>query len=384
MSGPALAWLLALPGVVVAAFWAWAPLAWLRRARPAGVRRDGPVTLILPLAGNPPGLPALLGDLAAQSLRPARLIVAVEAGDAAARAAGLHAPLPFPVTVVEAPQAADCGQKCANQLAALARLDGTEAAVVLLDADIRPQPWWLSTLASPILDGSADMVTGYRWLLPRGGLATQAVAWLDRALALVPRSGMLPLCWGGSLALGPAALPQAARTLERVLSDDLALSAMARREGLRVLTRRILLVPSPFAGTAGAVLGFYLRQHRILHLYAPGTWRVAFAAGQAMLALWLALAVAAPLLLPLLPAAGALRWWAHGALGRRIGAPDPFGTRAAQLALALTPLPDLLNAAILWAALRTRRIAWRHVTYEVTAPDRVRVASRRPPGQPGA
>lgn len=372
---------LAALGAIVILFWLLATLAFLWRVRPASVYRRGRVVLILPLAGAPPGLAALLRALAGQSLPPARLIVAVEEGDESAMRAARSVPLPFPVELVTAAPAAHRGQKCSNLLAGLARLTPEETVVVLLDADIRPPSWWLSTLASPVLDGTADLVTGYRWLQPGPALVPQLVAWLDRSVVALPRVRWMPVAWGGSLALGPAALAggAAAAALERTLSDDLSLAEMAARRGLRVLTRRILLLPTPLEGSTRAMAGFMVRQHRILHLYRPALWWAGAAASQVMSLLWLWLAWAQPLGLPLLAACGALRWALHDRIARRLGQADPPRTRLTQLLLAASPLPDLSSAALHWASLFPRRITWRHVTYDVAGPESVRVLRRAAP-----
>ncbi|WP_426958192.1 glycosyltransferase family 2 protein [Muricoccus radiodurans] len=380
MALTAAAVVIALLGGFVALFWVWATLTFLRRLRPASVQREGRVVLILPLSGAPKGLPDLLRALSTQTLPPARLIVAVEEGDAVAEAAMSAVPLPFPVTLVTAPLAPHRAQKCSNLLAGLADAAG-ERVVVMLDADILPQPWWLSTLASPALEGSADMVSGYRWLRPGGSLAAHLVAWTDRAFAMLPRSDRMPIAWGGSLALGPAALAEgrAARALERTLSDDLSLASMAAEGGLRLLMRRILLLPTPAEGPPRAILAFMIRQFRIVHLYRPALWWAGATAGQLAVLLWAVAALWQPVLLPLLCAAGAGRWWLHDRIGRRVGVADPPDVRWTQLILALTPLPDLFLAALGWASLRPRRIVWRHVTYEVAAPDVVRVLHRASP-----
>ena len=126
---------------------------------------EGLVTLILPLTGACPSLPGLIAMLNAQSLQPHRLIIAVESTqDPAYRCAQeVMCSAGFSVDVVIAGLASKCAQKCWNQIAALQRLDGRDDAIILLDADIEPPPWWLSVLASPVLAGKADIVTGYRW-----------------------------------------------------------------------------------------------------------------------------------------------------------------------------------------------------------------------------
>ncbi|WP_458096648.1 glycosyltransferase [Roseomonas sp. WA12] len=179
--------ILAALGGTVILFWLLANLVFLRRAKPAEIHCRGPVVLLLPLAGAPPDLPALLQALARQSLQPVRMIVAVEEGDEKAMLAAMSVPLPFPLEIVTAAPVAHRGQKCSNLLAGLALLTPEEPVVVLLDADIRPPSWWLSTLASLVLEGTADLVTGYRWLQPGRGVWTHFVAWLDRSVVALPR-----------------------------------------------------------------------------------------------------------------------------------------------------------------------------------------------------
>ena len=54
----------------------------------------------------------------------------------------------------------------------------------MLDADIRPQPWWLAALVAPLAAGGADLVNGYRWLVPEPPTPVSIlVAHIDHALA---------------------------------------------------------------------------------------------------------------------------------------------------------------------------------------------------------
>jgi hypothetical protein len=372
-----------------ALLWAAQAVLHLRRLRLPARHESGPVTLVLPLTGAAPGLEALFAALAAQTLAPRRLLVAVESEEdpAAARARALAPTLPFPVEVVLAGRCDRRAQKNTNLIAALARVDARDACLVLLDADIRPQPWWLSALATPVLAGEAALVTGYRWpLLDRAGPVPQLVAWFDRTIALMPKLRRLRVVWGGSLAIAPAALPalDLPRLLDRALSDDLSIGARAAALGLRVLTRRALLLPTPTEGAARAVFAFMRRQLQLIHLYRPAWWWGTAASVHAALASWLWLAALAAAgsppalaLLAAISACGALRWGVMARVGRRIGVADPPGGSAAQLLIALLPpLAEGFLCALFWASLRTRRIRWRHVEYEVEGPDSVRVARR--------
>ena len=168
------------------------------------------VTLVLPLTGPSPSLEELLAALAAQSLRPRRLIVAVESRDDPAyqRAAALRRQLRRAEARARRRRLVTAAQpKCTNLLAALTQLDDNDAYVVLFDPDIRPQPWWLAALVAPLAAGRADIVNGYRWQMPKTlSVATALVAAIDRTIATLPRLSLTRAIWGGSLALTRHAL----------------------------------------------------------------------------------------------------------------------------------------------------------------------------------
>ena len=198
----------------------------LRRLRRAGADRAGKVSLVLALRGDQPGLAALFAALAAQEFCARRLILAVESAHdpALAQTRALAGMLPFPLEYVIAGEAEATAQKCANLAAAMALIDQHDDAVVVLDGDIRPQAYWLGCLVGPILDGRYDIVTGYRWLQPGGaGWMAQAIAWLDHAVALLPRLKGITVLWGGSTAYSAAALRplDLPRLYARQLVDDL-------------------------------------------------------------------------------------------------------------------------------------------------------------------
>ncbi len=375
------------------------PLAWLGGAvwflrffrRPA-VEAEGRVTLLLAVTGRTAGLEALFAALARQTLRPRRMLVAVEsAGDPAlAQVRELAPRLPFPVEEVVAGLDGTRSQKATNMIAALARVDAQDDALVLLDADILPQATWLSWLATPALNGAADLVTGYRWhALDGAGPGRHLVGWLDRSLALGPRFVAAGLVWGGSVAISRDALARMdlPRALSRTFSTDGAISRRARDLGLRVLTRRAVLLPTPPEGGDREALAFKTRQLQIVHVYVPRLWvwlgEVLHAEALALPLLVMALAgngmawgfVAA------LAALGLVRAAIHDHVARAIGVRDGPVARVAQILLgALVPVTAPAVAALFWTSARTRVIRWRHVDYEVLGPDEVRVLRRRAPG----
>jgi len=242
---------------------------------------SGPVAdivLLLPATGSLDNLENLLAALERQSVRAGRLIIAVESPDDPAyrRATELAKTHREPaIDVVVAGVSNRRGQKCTNILAALTRLAADDRFVVMLDADICPQSWWLGALVAPLATGDADLVNGHRWLVPKPPtLASVLVAHIDRALAVLPRLAPAGIVWGGSLALTRETLEilDLARTLDREVVEDLPIGGRVAETGLRLLTRRALRVPTPLRGSWRALWSFGRRQGQFVRLYRPRLW----------------------------------------------------------------------------------------------------------------
>jgi hypothetical protein len=378
-----------LLGLAVSVLGLVAALLFLRRLSLPKVQRQGSVTLILPLTGPAPGLEALVQALALQDLPPRRLVISVESvrDPAWSRAKDQEGRHDLPIEVVLAGEATRCAQKCTNQLAALRRIDSRDQAVVLLDADILPPSWWLSALVTPILDDSADVVTGYRWQVPIGArLGAHVGAAIDRTIALLPRLASFRTTWGGSLALSPRALAilDPEELLGTTLSDDCAIGERAGALGLRVLTRRALLVPTPQGGDLGSVWRFGRRQYKIILTYRPILWWLAFATLTLRLGTWgLLFAHSASAL-----AGVGLATMIGLALGgflvqlqvtHRLGFSAAPGVNVWQLALVLArPLVDLFHWTMIAAAVGARTLRWGHITYQIAGPRAIAIRNRTP------
>jgi cellulose synthase/poly-beta-1,6-N-acetylglucosamine synthase-like glycosyltransferase len=382
-----------LLALVFSALSLYAAILFLRHLHLPKVHRSGLVTLILPLTGKAPGLKELLGALDAQSLAPRRLIICVESTeDPAYRCAtALSDGVSFPIEIVLAGAARRCAQKCTNQIAGLQRIDARDEAVVFLDADILPPRWWLSALVSPLLDGSADVVSGYRWpiittVVPATLLGAQMVASIDRAVALLPRLSGFDIVWGGSLAFSAQAMSklQLGLTLATTLSDDCTLGEYAAARDLRVLTRRALLVPTPVI--SGLVCGwrFARRQYQIIRLYRPRLWWLAATVLTVRLGAWACLFThldffwARPALIALIMMSLA-GFVLHLLVAQRLGFTDRVGVRFGQGLLALLkPLVDLFHWTAILAAFAFRTIRWGHIVYRITGPNNITIRSRIP------
>jgi hypothetical protein len=359
--------------------------------QPAFPRADLATTLILPLSGRAESLTDLLRALERQTLAPRRLIVAVESTSdpAHARAIAAMKTVALPIEIVVAGLATRQAQKCRNQQAALALLDDPDQAVVFLDGDILPAPWWLEALVAPLQAGTADIVTGLRWQqVTRHRLGTHLVCMIDRAAFLLPRfkARITQVVWGGSVAVTRRAIGsmQLQDYLARTLSDDLSIVDAAKQHGMRVLTRGELLVPTPASSGIAATWRFACRQYRIIHIYRPWLWRLAALAIAARLAGWAAILILALQHNALAWAAGGtilglamLRQVLTAVIAWRDGLPDPLPVTMLQIVLALAqPLVDLFHASIVAGAAQTRDITWGHVSYRVDGPYDVTVVRR--------
>lgn len=367
----------------------------MRRRVPA--LADVPVVgalVIIPATGPLPRLEALVAALDGQRLRPDRVVFAVEseADPAHGRIAGLIAARPasaVPLALVVAGEAETSSQKCRNQAAALRAHGGDASFIVFADADILPPADWLAHLLRPLSRDAADIVTGYRWPLPldlRAG--TIFGAWVDRAVAGLPKPNRGWLTWGGSIALSRAVVRRLdlAAFFEETLSDDLALAGAARAAGLRIVFRGAVLVPTPFHHSLASLLGFGRRQYQMFLIYQPWLW--------AWAAVTVALNFLGSLALVGLAVSGGagLAAWAISVvlavladrerriLARRAGIATQ-GRPGTELLLRLMPLVlplvHALHLAAVLLSVERGRVVWGHCTYRMTG-RRVTSIRRRP------
>lgn len=351
------------------------------------------IVLLLPATGSLDNLENLLAALGRQSVRAGRLIIAVESPDDPAyrRATELAKTHREPaIDVVVANVSNRRGQKCTNILAALTRLTADDRFVVMLDADICPQSWWLGALVAPLATGDADLVNGHRWLVPKPPtLASVLVAHIDRALAVLPRLAPAGIVWGGSLALTRETLEilDLARTLDREVVEDLPIGGRIAETGLRLLTRGALRVPTPLRGSWRELWSFGRRQGQFVRLYRPRLWYCANLIATAdflarVVLAWHLLAEGSPpalRVLALVAALGSLATEFRRAVGRRIGVADGLVCTTYQHLLTWAILPiGAWYISLIWASAFTSVVRWAHVQYSLDRSGRVLAAQRHP------
>lgn len=245
---------------------------------------DGAV-VILSVRDDWDGGPALIARLKAQSA-PFRLLIATSGDCPAAEA--LAARECGWVQVVRAGVAQDEGQKVHKLRAALRALLPEDRWLVFIDADIEPPVRLVGRLLFPLVRDKADIVTGYRMLLPCRGLTAALVGAVEMQLATLPRSANATMPWGGAMAMtrDVADRLDLDAAMAGRLSDDMTIGLAGWRAKLRLRPVRDLLVASPLEGRAGDLFGFGVRQYRHIATNSAGMWQVATTVVALQSAVW--------------------------------------------------------------------------------------------------
>ena len=245
------------------------------RHLPVERREEAPdgVVVILSVRDDWDGGAPLMARLTAQSAAGRLLIATSGACPAAEALAGED------VQVVHAGVARDEGQKVHKLRAALRALRPDDQWLVFIDADIEPPARLVGRLLFPLVRNKADIVTGYRLLLPGRGLMAAMVGAVEMQLATLPRAASATMPWGGAMALSRAVAERLDldAVLAGRLSDDMAIGLAGWRAKLRLRPVRDLLVASPLEGRASDLVGFGVRQYRHIATNNRGMWALATA-----------------------------------------------------------------------------------------------------------
>ena len=381
-----LAWLVA-HAVAVALVFAFT----VRLGRPVRVGEAPPVAVVVAVKGHDYEFDEFLVRLFQQDYPAFRVIFAVESADDAAVPAieKYRALAPDRVTLVVAERRTDEGQKTTNLRAAVATLTPQDDILVLADADIWPEPDWLSRLIEPLVTNEADAVSGFTWLIVKDGrLSSYVLTAMAASIATIPRLPMLNPCWGGSTAMRQQMFRDLniAEEWRGTLSDDLQFTNVVQAAGGRIAApREILLRTAIKTGGFAAVTAEAQRWFMLVRIYVPGTYAITLAAMTFAALGWivavvgaLALRLDAAVVLVLALVLNWLRAQGRALLVRRLWGEAGVAENAKYLRLdpLVSPIATILNAIYGWAALRMRRTTWAGTTYEINGPQNVQVLKR--------
>jgi cellulose synthase/poly-beta-1,6-N-acetylglucosamine synthase-like glycosyltransferase len=300
--------------------------------------------------------------------------------------------------MIHAGEAKNCGQKVHNLIAAIEMLDSVDRraeVLVFADSDARVTREWLSELVAPLGDKRTGATTGFRWYVPvKGGAAAllQSV-WNASALSLLGERSSF--AWGGSMAIRREMFEklEIKQRWRGAVSDDYVLSTAIHEAGQKITFVPQCLVASYSDATLDDLLEFSTRQIRITRVYAPRVWMLTsalhllynftFWGGL----LWVVAAGLAGIstttvtnLLSGVFLVGAITGLIRAgvAMGLLASAGAQVRTRLWAYAL-LGPAASFLYLCNVIASMRTKRIVWRGISYDLISPRETVIFDRPDP-----
>lgn len=217
----------------------------------------------------------LIAALGKQDASDFRLLIATSGQ--CAHAQMLAAAHPEWIATVAAGVADDEGQKVHKLRAALRSLGDADRWLIFIDSDIVPPARLIGRLVFPLVRDKADIVTGYRLLLPSANPVLALVGAIEMQIVTFPRMAGATMPWGGAMAMRreTAERLDLEQALAGRLSDDMTIGMAGWRAKLRLRPVRDLLVPSPLGGRGSDALAFGLRQYRHVSTNSAGMWQIA-------------------------------------------------------------------------------------------------------------
>ncbi len=291
-----------------------------------------------------------------------------------------------PMQTVVAGRATDRGQKVHNLTVAVDRADAASEVFAFVDSDARVNPAWLRSLVAPLQDKAIGATTGYRWFVPlRGGLSSYLRSVWNAAIASALGADQKKnFCWGGSTAIRRSTFKRC-KVLEHwrgTVSDDFAITRALHSAELPIKFVPRCLTPSFEACSARELLEFTTRQLKITRAYAPHLWKaVLFGSAIFVLTFFggfglvlargvMHLSIALPLaLLLIIFVMGAIKSYLRNrAVAAIIGDARAKAPASAIAHVTLWPAASALYLFNALAAVFSRRINWRGITYELKSP----------------
>jgi cellulose synthase/poly-beta-1,6-N-acetylglucosamine synthase-like glycosyltransferase len=284
--------------------------------------------------------------------------------------------------LIIAGSAADESQKVHNLREAVLHAAEKSEVFAFVDSDTRPGADWLKYLVAPLENKEIGAATGYRWFISnrRNFSSEMQSVWNASVASALGADVNKNFCWGGSTAIRR-------ETFEKIemrekwrgtLSDDFALTRALNEANLPIYFAPQCLTASLEDCNFNGLLEFTTRQMKITRVYAPHFWKMSFAGSFVFNAVYISgLAIII---------AGAAFWLPLAAL-LLVSA---FSTGKAWLRLSAVQLvlkncekelgKQFLTQNTLWlfspalffynalAALLSRKIVWRGITYELKSP----------------
>ncbi len=355
--------------------------------------------VIMPIKGADDHLAAHVAELRRQNYAAYRIIFVVESQQDPAHAAlqrmisdAPAQPGP-PIELIVAGLAERGGQKVHNLIAAVRSLRDDDKIIAFADADAAAHPQWLTRLVMTLLDKHVGASTGYRWLVPAPGsdnLPCRLASQINASVATLLGRPRHNFAWGGSMAITRQNLIDS-KLLERwngALSDDYQLTRAVEDLGKVVQFVPGCLVTSPARFTWTSLLEFTRRQYLITRIHAPLIWLAAIFGTALYTAGWISVLTAVGT--GTRGRAWGLAAWVIVYLLDIVRA--HFRSRAVRQLLGdeaanqlrpvltldrwATPFWMLAHLLLILRSTFGKRIQWGRITYDIHAPQDVRIITR--------
>jgi len=237
-----------------------------------------PVSIIAPCRGVDEGLAENLSALGELDYPEFELLFVVDdqADPAVPVIEAVIGKIDRPAKLIVAAKAVNSGQKVENLREAILHVSDRSEIFVFVDSDARPAREWLRRLVAPLTDPHVGAATGYRWFISENPtVATDLLsAWnASIASALDPGAGS-DFCWGGSMAMRRDIFERV-KMRERwagTVSDDFAVATELRAAKLPIIFVPQALTASFSNSTFRELVEFTTRQMKLTRVYAPKLW----------------------------------------------------------------------------------------------------------------
>jgi ceramide glucosyltransferase len=179
------------------------------------------------------------------------------------------------IRVLVAGPASQGSQKLHNLLYACNNVDKYVEVFAFADSDACVRGNWLGELVFSLRKEINGVSSGYRWFIPlKNNLATLALSVINASVAQLLGATQFNQAWGGSMAVRVDVFKRLGmdKIWQRAISDDLTISRMAKKTGLRVTFVPACFVASYEQVNWGSFFEFGRRQFLITRVTSPGVW----------------------------------------------------------------------------------------------------------------
>jgi len=184
------------------------------------------------------------------------------------------------VKLVIAGKASGSSQKVENLREAVLHVSNDTKAFVFVDSDVKPDNAWLRNLVAPLKNENVGAATGYRWFISKKPTFASELrsVWNASIASALGANTKSNFCWGGSMAIRRDVF-ETLNIREKwsgTLSDDFTVTRALNEASMPIYFVPQALTPSIEDCSFPKLLEFTTRQIKITRFYAPKLWLMSF------------------------------------------------------------------------------------------------------------